>query len=191
MCIYNNLFICLGTKLICNSAIINLLVNINTFIVFIIIIFQCHRSIFVNDQSEVINLAELVCNEIKLAIANGCIKSPDQTRLYLDHLTTIMEVCRIKSKKLNPDLKSELLKCDKKLQQNEVPQIGAKNKKTESQKTKQVGTQNPKKQRQLKQNPNYNNFNNYHSRVYKPKTRRKNHRTVLKNMYCDDRQHNK
>lgn len=132
-----------------------------------------------------INLAELVCNEIKLAITNGHIKSPEQTRFYLDYLTTIMEVCRIKSKKLNPDLKLELLKCDKKQQQNKVPQIEAKNGKTESRKTKQIGTQNPKKQRQLKQNLNNNNCNNYHSRVYKPKTRRKNHRIVLKNMYSD------
>lgn len=65
-----------------------------------------------------INLAELVCNEIKFAITFDRIKSPNDTQFYLDQLTEIMEVCGLKSKKLNPKLSFELIVCEKQKQWN-------------------------------------------------------------------------
>ncbi|XP_050434420.1 uncharacterized protein LOC126841804 [Adelges cooleyi] len=68
-----------------------------------------HCSIFSKDTSVTFNLAELLCNEIKLVVLSGGAADPKDTQYLLDQLTTIMEVCRIKSKEADPTMRSRLL----------------------------------------------------------------------------------
>lgn len=133
------------------------------------IYFQNHRSIFIKDHSKVFNLADLVCNEIKLAITFGNIKNPEEIKLYLDQLTKIMEICKLKSKTVNPAFISELL-CSKKEEQSTMPQlIDVFNKQSDLEETKQnKSLLNLNKQCRIKQSSN-----NY-TRVYKSKSRKKN-----------------
>ncbi|XP_026823304.1 uncharacterized protein LOC113561210 [Rhopalosiphum maidis] len=135
-------------------------------------IIKKHRSIFIKDHSKVFNLAELVCNEIKLAITFGCIKNQDQTQLYLDQLTKIMDVCQLKSKKVNPTLILEIIGSSEKENQNNVfKQIDTVNHQNDPQATKQIVSKNSTKQRRLK-----HTSNNHHTRAPKSKPRRRHHR---------------
>jgi len=120
----------------------------------------------------VFNLAELVCNEIKLAIMFGRIENPDQTQLYLDQLTKIMDVCQLKSKKVNPTLILEIIGSSKNENQNNVfKQIDTVNQQNDLQATKQIVSKNSTKQRRLK-----HTSNNHHTRAPKSKPRRRHHR---------------
>lgn len=125
---------------------------------------------FIKDHSKVFNLAELVCNEIKLTITFGNIKNPEEIQLYLDQLTKIMEVCKLKSKKVNPAFISELLDCSKKEEQPTVPQlVDVFNANSGLQKTKQIELlHNLNTQRHVKKS------SNNHTRAYKSKPRKKN-----------------
>lgn len=131
-----------------------------------------HRSIFIKDHSKVFNLAELVCNEIKLAITSGHIENRDQTELYLDQLTKIMEVCQLKPKKVNPNFVFEITGCvEKESQNNACKEIDAVNQQNDLQDTKQIVLKNSTKQRRVK-----HTSNNHHTRVPKSKPRRRHHR---------------
>lgn len=69
------------------------------------------------------NLAELVCNEIKLAITFGHIKIQYEIQFLLENLTKITEVCQLKSKKVDPSFISELIEGNTKQQRKDaVPQ---------------------------------------------------------------------
>lgn len=103
-------------------------------------VFQNHRSIFIENKSKAFNLAELVCNEIKLAITYGNVQSQDETQFYLDQLTKIMEVCQLKSKKVNPDFISELLELDKEECQNRYQTVVTVNEKCDSQRSRKPTT---------------------------------------------------
>lgn len=127
---------------------------------------------FIKDQSKVFNLAELVCNEIKLAITLGRTESRDQTELYLDQLTKIMDVCQLKPKKVNPTFIFEIIGCDEKENQNNVSkQIDAVTQQNDLKDTKQIVLKNSPKQRRLK-----HTSNNHHTRVPNSKPRRRHHR---------------
>ncbi|XP_025200273.1 uncharacterized protein LOC112598130 [Melanaphis sacchari] len=135
-------------------------------------IIKKHRSIFIKDHSKVFNLAELVCNEIKLAITFGNIKNQEQIQLYLDQLTKIMDVCQLKSKKINPTLILEITGCSEKENQNNASkQIDAINQQNNLQVTKQIVSKNATKQSRLK-----HTSNNRHTRALKSKPRRRHHR---------------
>ncbi|CAI6362031.1 unnamed protein product [Macrosiphum euphorbiae] len=130
-----------------------------------------HRSIFIKDQSKVFNLAELVCNEIKLAITLGRTENQDQTEFYLDQLTKIMDVCQLKPKKVNPSFKFEIIGCNEKENHNNVSkQSDAVNQQNDLQDTKQIVLKKSTKQRRLKYTSN-----NHHARVPKSKPRRRHH----------------
>lgn len=127
---------------------------------------------FIKDHSKVFNLAELVCNEIKLAIIFGRVKTQDQTELYLDQLTKIMDVCQLKSKKVNPSFVSDLIGCSKIENQNNAPKlIDTVNQPNDLQDTKHVVSKNSTKERRIK-----HTSNNHHTRVYKSKSRRRHYR---------------
>jgi len=115
-----------------------------------------------------------VCNEIKLAITFGRVENQDQTQLYLDQLTKIMDVCQVKSKKANPTFILEIIGCDEKKKENNVSkQIDTVNQQNDLQDTKQIVSKNSNKQRRLKHTPN-----NHHIRVPKSKPRRRHNRYV-------------
>jgi len=126
---------------------------------------------FIKDHSKVFNLAELVCNEIKLAITLGRIENQDQTELYLDQLTKIMNVCQLKPKKVNPNFISEIIGCSKEENQNVSKFIDAVNQQNDLQDTKQIVLKNSTKNRRLK-----HTSNNQHIRVPKSKPRRRHYR---------------
>ncbi|XP_027838354.2 uncharacterized protein LOC114120598 [Aphis gossypii] len=131
-----------------------------------------HKSIFIKDHSKVFNLAELVCNEIKLAITFGQIKNSDQIQLFLDQLTKIMDVCQLKSKKVNPNFILEIIGCNKKENRDNIfKQIDADNQQNDLQITKQIVSKNSTKQRRIK-----HTSNNHHTRAPKSKPRRRHHR---------------
>lgn len=63
-------------------------------------------------------MAELVCNEIKLAIIYGYTKNQKETQYFLDQLTKIVEVCQVKLQEANPNFTSEILGYNEREQQN-------------------------------------------------------------------------
>lgn len=126
---------------------------------------------FFRDRSKAINLAELVCNEIKLAISMGHINGSDEIRHHLDRLTEITEMCQLKSKKLDPNMKIELVDHNAR-----VPKV-------DSQPTEApaVTSKNTNKQCRVKL------ASNNRTRVCKSKTKSKNHgRNKLKNIDNND-----
>lgn len=131
-------------------------------------IFQNHKSVFIKDDSKVFNLAELVCNEIKLIIIQGHITNRDQTQFLLDQLTKIMEVCEIKSKNVDPSFKIKLKGSDEKKPQNEMKENNVVCKKI----IKPAAPQKCKYPRRIKQTPSN------HTRVIKSNPRRKNPTTT-------------
>lgn len=137
-------------------------------------IFQNHRSIFMKDDSKIFNLAELVCNEIKLVLIKGFIKNQDQIQFYLDQLTKITEVCQIKSKNADPSFKSELIGYEQGKQEDVLKGNNVSNQKNKVQNTKQT---TPKKKcskpRRIKQFEN-SNISKNHVRVIKSYSRRRN-----------------
>lgn len=54
-------------------------------------------------------MAELVCNEIKVAITFGRTKNDNETQLYLNQLTKITQKCQLKSIEANPTFITEIL----------------------------------------------------------------------------------
>lgn len=126
-------------------------------------VFQNHRSIFIKDDSKIFNLAELVCNEIKLVLIQGCIKNQDQIQFCLDQLTKITEVCQIKSKNADPSFKSELIGREQEKQENELRKNNVFDQKNKIQNTKQT---TPKKKcnktRRIKQSEISNGSKNYY-----------------------------
>lgn len=135
--------------------------------------FQNHRSIFIKDNSRTFNLAELVCNEIKLVIINGCIKNRDQIQFCLDQLTKIMEVCQIKSKNVELSFKSSLIGGEEEKQQKVLKENNAATQKNDGQNTKRTPKKKCNKPRRKKQSENLNSSHN-HIRVIKSYSRRKN-----------------
>jgi len=101
-----------------------------------------------------------MCNEIKLFIAFGHTKNADKIQFYLDQLTTITEMCQLKSKKADPSMKSELLKFCKEEQQNVSQEINV----VQRNDLKQVVLKYHNKQRVSKQTPN-NNMKAFRSRA--------------------------
>lgn len=94
-----------------------------------------------------------MCNEIKLAIAYGEIKGQDEIQHHLDQLTEIMEVCGIKSKKVDPNFVSELLGLDKEERRNRHQKVVQKSDSQESDKstTGRIVSNNAKQKRHPKQ----------------------------------------
>lgn len=118
------------------------------------------------------NLAELICNEIKLAIILGHCKNQEETQFYLDQLTNITEVCHVKSKTVNPSLTVELIGCQKNQnQQNGFQKIGNQHKKR-SRKNKNAVSQIPNKTIHVK------STSNNRKPVFKLKPRNKNQRSI-------------
>lgn len=133
-------------------------------------IFQNHRSAFFRDRSKAINLAELVCNEIKQAITIGHVNGPDEIQRHLDHLTEITTMCQLKSKKLDPNMKTGLIDYDDRSQT------------VDSKSTDEPATtsKNPNKRCRLKRT------SNNRTRVCKSKMKSKNHgRNMWKNIQND------
>lgn len=122
------------------------------------------------------NLAELVCNEIKLAITFSRTKNQDETQFYLDQLTEIMEVCQINSKKTNCTFISDLtamesgtVKKPKNVRPRKVKAVVNQQNYTEDIACKPTTPQGSKSNNK----PRRFNQNLYkHSRTFKNKTRR-------------------
>uniref|UniRef100_A0A2S2RB26 Uncharacterized protein n=1 Tax=Sipha flava TaxID=143950 RepID=A0A2S2RB26_9HEMI len=135
-----------------------------------------HRSIFIKDDSKVFNLAELMCNEIKLAIILGHSKNQDETKFYLDQLTNIMEVCQVKSKAVNPSLIVELTGSQKKQKEQNIQcPKNQKQKKVFQKMNKQHGSHKNKK---FTTN-NYKYTSSNQKRAIKSKTRKINQHKTL------------
>ncbi|XP_050543407.1 uncharacterized protein LOC126906699 [Daktulosphaira vitifoliae] len=82
-----------------------------------------HFSIFAQDTDKTFNLAELLCNEIKLVILFGGAKDSKDIQFYLNQLTKIIEICKIKSQEADPTLRSRLLKDLKQIEENTKPKL--------------------------------------------------------------------
>lgn len=112
-----------------------------------------------------------MCNEIKLAITVGHINGPDEIRHHLDRLTEITEMCQLKSKKLDPNMKTELIGHDDRVQTvDSQPSDGP-----------AVTSKNTNKQCRVKR------ASNNRTRVCKSKTKSRNHgRKMWKNIDNND-----